>query len=88
MGKVYAVRVVGTDSHGDSTLEKRVVVYADSVLEAKVQGAEQMGVDQGTVEVGEVGWVPTDDEMRERAEQMEASAAYPEYMRGAAQRHG
>jgi len=57
----YVVTVKGVDATGQTIIKKRTVVYVDSELEAKVAGAEQLGVPQDTVVVTELGAVGLPD---------------------------
>ncbi len=47
----YIVSVKDVDALGQTIISQRTVVYADSELEAKVQGATMMGVNQSVVTV-------------------------------------
>ena len=51
----YVVSVKETDALGQTLISQRTVVYTDSELEAKVTGAEQLGVDQSRVTVTAMG---------------------------------
>ncbi len=57
----FIVSVKEVDAVGQTVISQRTVVYADSELEAKVQGATMMGVDQSLVTVtalGDTGMAP------------------------------
>ena len=53
----YIVSVKETDALGQTIIKQRTVVYADTELEAKADGAQQMGVDQDRVTVTNMGSV-------------------------------
>jgi len=64
MNKIFQVRVVSADRE---LLVRSTSVYANSLLEAKVAGAEQLGVSVDQVVAEEIPGVgnPTDDQLRE-----------------------
>jgi hypothetical protein len=47
----YIVSIKETDALGQTIIKQRTVVYVDSELQAKVAGAELLGVDQSRVTV-------------------------------------
>ncbi len=57
----YDVTIKETDAKGQVYIKGRTVVYADTELEAKVQGAAMLGVPQTSVIVtafGDTGMAP------------------------------
>ena len=83
MGKTYAVQVTTVDAFGEPELVDRTVVYADSELEARTNGAVILGVPDYQVDVVDLDAdTPTDAQME--AIQSEARAATleaPDWMR-------
>lgn len=68
MPSSYVVRVMQPGLGGDTYLRDRTVVYADSLLEAKVEGAAQLSVSPDAVEVERIQATPSDAELQARQE--------------------
>lgn len=68
MNKIYQVRVLkGDTTVQGSTISASTSVYANSELEARIQGAEQLGVQPDQVQVDLIPGVgnPTDNQLKE-----------------------
>jgi len=84
MSKAYAVRVTGMDGAGNTTIQDQTVVYTDTELEARTNGAAQLGVHSTLVEVIEIATLPSDAELKERQANAIRNAGggdVPDYMR-------
>lgn len=70
MGSSYAVQVLKLHETLGEIIDGQTVVYADSELEARVAGAEALGVPQNRVRVALLGAHPTDSEMNAQQRQI------------------
>ena len=81
MSKSWAVRVIEFDGHGQETVAAQTVVYADTELEARTQGAALLGERGLAVRVSEIETLPSDAELaRRQAEAVQANQV-PDFMR-------
>lgn len=81
MSKTWAIQITEKDAAGNAILLDQRVVYADTELQARVQGAGEMKVDPSRVTVTVIGENPDDSDYEALREAADEQPVVAEYMR-------